>query len=46
MDILNLFLKFIDAILNFPILGIEISAYLITITAIILIFAAIKAMIE
>lgn len=46
MDILSLFTKFINSILSFKIFDIEILAYLITITAITLIFVMIKAIVK
>lgn len=44
MDILNLFINFIEHILSFEILGIDLFTFLITITIITLIFSIIKAM--
>ena len=46
MNILSLFTKFINSILSFKLFDIEISAYLITITAVTLIFAMIKAIVK
>lgn len=46
MDILSLFTKFINSILSFKIFDIEIFAYLITITAVTLIFAIFKAIVK
>ena len=43
MIILNLFIDFINAILNFKIFNIELYAYLLTITIIVIIFKIIEA---
>ena len=44
MDILVLFLNFVNDIFSFKILGIDLFTYLITITIITLIFSILKAM--
>ena len=44
MDILALFLNFVNDIFSFKILGIDLFTYLITITIITLIFSIIKSM--
>ena len=44
MDILVLFLNFVNDIFSFKILGIDLFTYLITITIITLIFSIIKSM--
>lgn len=42
MRILDLFIKFINEIMNFSIMGIKISVYLLTITVITILFKIIK----
>lgn len=46
MTIFNLFINFINNIMNFSILGIKISVYLLSITIIIIVFKIIKHIAE
>ena len=42
MDILNLFIKFVNQMLDFKIFGISLLGYLITITIIVIIITIVK----
>lgn len=46
MQIINIFIKFINEIMNFSIMGIKISVYLLSITIIIIVFKIIKNIAE
>lgn len=46
MQLLTLFIKFINEIMNFSILGIKINVYLLTVTVIIIVFKIIKNIAE
>lgn len=46
MDILSLFVKFVESILKFQVFDIDIATYLITITLLTIVIKIIKSMVD